>query len=35
MLQPDAPAPDLSAIPEAAGLWQATHARSNSGSRAS
>ncbi len=25
MLQPDAPAPDLSAIPEAAGLWQATH----------
>ncbi len=27
MLSPDAPAPDLSAIPEAAGLWQATHAR--------
>ncbi len=25
MLQPDAPAPDLSAIPEAAALWQATH----------
>jgi pimeloyl-ACP methyl ester carboxylesterase len=26
MLAPDAPAPDLSALPEAAGLWQATHA---------
>ena len=26
MLRPDAPAPDLSAIPEAAPLWQATHA---------
>ncbi len=26
MLKPDAPAPDLSALPEAAGLWQATHA---------
>jgi uncharacterized protein len=26
MLSPDAPAPDLSALPEAAGLWQATHA---------
>jgi pimeloyl-ACP methyl ester carboxylesterase len=26
MLEPDAPAPDLSALPEAAGLWQATHA---------
>jgi alpha-beta hydrolase superfamily lysophospholipase len=26
MLRPDAPAPDLSALPEAAGLWQATHA---------
>ena len=25
MLQPDAPAPDLSVVPEAAGLWQATH----------
>ena len=25
MLEPDAPAPDLSALPEAAGLWQATH----------
>ena len=25
MLDPDAPAPDLSALPEAAGLWQATH----------
>ncbi len=25
MLAPDAPAPDLSALPEAAGLWQATH----------
>jgi hypothetical protein len=25
MLTPDAPAPDLSALPEAAGLWQATH----------
>ena len=25
MLDPDAPAPDLSAIPEAASLWQATH----------
>jgi len=25
MLRPDAPAPDLSALPEAAGLWQATH----------
>ena len=25
MVEPDAPAPDLSAIPEAAGLWQATH----------
>src|SRR4029079_135361 len=26
MLDPDAPPPDLSALPEAAGLWQATHA---------
>src|SRR5664280_2181913 len=26
LLTPDAPAPDLSALPEAAGLWQATHA---------
>jgi hypothetical protein len=26
MLTPDAPPPDLSALPEAAGLWQATHA---------
>jgi hypothetical protein len=26
MQRPDAPAPDLSALPEAAGLWQATHA---------
>jgi len=26
MLKPDAPPPDLSALPEAAGLWQATHA---------
>jgi len=26
MLEPDAPAPDLSALPEAVGLWQATHA---------
>ena len=26
MQTPDAPAPDLSALPEAAGLWQATHA---------
>ena len=26
MLEPDAPAPDLSALPEAASLWQATHA---------
>ena len=26
MQRPDAPEPDLSAIPEAAGLWQATHA---------
>ncbi len=26
MLDPDAPEPDLSALPEAAGLWQATHA---------
>jgi pimeloyl-ACP methyl ester carboxylesterase len=26
MLEPDALAPDLSALPEAAGLWQATHA---------
>ncbi|HEV8402932.1 MAG TPA: alpha/beta hydrolase, partial [Candidatus Limnocylindrales bacterium] len=25
MIEPDAPAPDLSALPEAAGLWQATH----------
>ena len=25
MLEPDAPEPDLSALPEAAGLWQATH----------
>ena len=25
MVAPDAPAPDLSALPEAAGLWQATH----------
>jgi len=25
MLKPDAPAPDLSALPEAAGLWQVTH----------
>ncbi len=25
MLQPDAPAPELSVIPEAAALWQATH----------
>jgi hypothetical protein len=25
MLEPDAPAPDLSALPEAAGLWQVTH----------
>ncbi len=25
MQEPDAPAPDLSALPEAAGLWQATH----------
>jgi hypothetical protein len=25
MLTPDAPAPDLSALPEAAGLWQVTH----------
>ena len=25
MLEPDAPAPDLSALPEAAALWQATH----------
>ena len=25
MLRADAPAPDLSALPEAAGLWQATH----------
>ena len=25
MLDPDAPAPDLSALPEAAGLWQASH----------
>ena len=25
MLDPDAPAPDLSTIPEAAALWQATH----------
>ena len=25
MLDPDAPAPDLSTLPEAAGLWQATH----------
>ncbi len=25
MLEPDAPAPDLSVLPEAAGLWQATH----------
>jgi len=25
MLRPDAPAPDLAALPEAAGLWQATH----------
>src|SRR4029078_12972937 len=25
MVEPDAPAPDLSALPEAAGLWQATH----------
>ena len=29
MLKPDAPAPDLSALPEAAGLWQATHAPLN------
>ncbi len=26
MVDPDAPAPDLSTLPEAAGLWQATHA---------
>ena len=26
MLRPDAPAPDLSALPEATALWQATHA---------
>jgi hypothetical protein len=26
MLRPEAPDPDLSAIPEASGLWQATHA---------
>jgi pimeloyl-ACP methyl ester carboxylesterase len=26
MLKPDAPSPDLSALPEAAGFWQATHA---------
>ena len=26
MLRPDSPEPDLSALPEAAGLWQATHA---------
>src|SRR4029078_9037871 len=25
MVEPDAPAPDLSALPEAAGLWQAPH----------
>ena len=25
MLDPDAPTPDLSALPEAAGVWQATH----------
>lgn len=25
MLEPEAPAPDLSSLPEAAGLWQATH----------
>ncbi len=25
MLEPDAPEPDLSTLPEAAGLWQATH----------
>ena len=25
MLRPDAPAPDLSALPEAVGLWQVTH----------
>jgi uncharacterized protein len=25
MVEPDAPAPDLSALPEAAGLWQVTH----------
>ena len=31
LLRPDAPEPDLSALPEAVGLWQATHAPTQQG----